>query len=130
MFRAASVPANVLRRNSILVLEHATDEEQGRHGVVRNSHPLANKILRFLDSGPGIDPDVRVSKHSRRKNRDPDKSPVAPIQCDHIVGTGQFGGVEFFLVKHAQKICEGGETETNFISKPSMETLPSSKGRV
>jgi hypothetical protein len=96
---AALVPADVLRRDAVLLLEHPADPHRGGHVVFGHAHALADQIARRLDPGVRSHEHRRVAEAERRKDRDGDQWLAAAPE--HRIGRQRkLGDVELAEPSH------------------------------
>jgi hypothetical protein len=83
------------------VLQHAVDEDGGRHRVKRHADPLAFEILRRLDAGLAVDGDEAEPERDRGENRNGDEGTLLVGEALHEFRAGILGNVEFLAARHA-----------------------------
>src|SRR6185312_6638403 len=93
-------PFDGARRHAVFVLEHGAGMDGGGLTVFRNAGPAADEVLRRFNSLAGVDEDIAVTKHPRRKHRDGNELAVIAARRHQIIRHRHFRNVELPVLQH------------------------------
>ena len=97
---AALHPFDVARLDAVFVLEQPAHVDRRGHRIFRHAAALALQVLRAVDALVGVDEEIAVPEHARRKRRDRDERRVAAAHERGVVRQRHLGRVEFLVLQH------------------------------
>src|SRR5215467_6509735 len=99
----ADEPVDVVRRNAVVVRQHAFHEHEPARAVLGCADALALEILRDADAGARPHIDAVVAKNLRQGDRDRDERTVALALEADVGGERHLRDVELAFLQHARE---------------------------
>src|SRR5262245_44174329 len=84
LVQAAQVPAQVLRRDRVVVAQEAADPQIGGELPFGGAHAFALQVLGCGDAGVGAYPDARVAELTRGEDWNGDQAVVAARAAQQV----------------------------------------------
>ena len=99
LVHGALEPSHLRQIDSAIVLQHAANEDRGRHRIKRHPDALAGEIRRRADH-PAIDRDIAVAEHARREHRQRHERAVAGGEAGDVLGARHLRSIELQRARH------------------------------
>ena len=98
-FAGTGYPVNLVQWNAVFVLQVPLGQHRQGGLETAQAHPLADKVLRPVDTGGGVYVHLRLAEQAARKHRDGGEG-SAPGDRHDVGGQGKLGAVPLQPVQH------------------------------
>jgi len=111
---AAAAPVDFLRRDAVLVLEHAAHPHHRGDLVFGQADALAAQVGWRRDAGVAANVHAGMAEDARHEGRDRDISGRSRRHRAQIAAEGKFADVEFLVAEGAEENLLGIERQTRY----------------